>query len=299
MSLLYRSQQLNKTRSSRYDLDEVHMKKFGHPFLKPYEDGDEDRFFMPERTYGEFIVYHRYTYYHKGQPHCSARPCYCYQGGNLCRMCAPLNTTSFYDLEIPIDPERFGQLTCMLRDECQMSIAQVYNWLSFWVHDVFSKMFSYGPTTPIFFQYHQYTLSDKIRSPFSFMSFLFDLLNIKTHKKKYKELNYGSKASFEIYPSNTDRVKIRTLKALLKWSIDVYRHDKYIIGCETHVKHCYSLFTSSCDDDHDRFKKYWKRQYDASVSRIRDEVAYRPGKIGMMSACDDFHTCSKAMDRTI
>jgi hypothetical protein len=272
------------------------MRKFGHPFLKPYEDGDEDRFFLPERTYGEFIVYHRYTHY-RGQPHCTAHPCYCYQGGNLCRMCAPLNTTSFYDLEIPIDPERFVQLTRTLKDECQLSTAQIYNWLSFWIHDVFPRRFSHDTTTPVFFQFRQYTLSDKIRTPFSFMSFLLDLLKIKIHKKKYKELNYRSKAPFEIDPSNADRVKIRTLKALLKWSIEIYRHDKYIVGCETHVKHCYSLFTSSCDDDHDRFKKYWKRQYDASVSLVRDEVAYRPGNIGMMSACDDFHTHAQVMDR--
>lgn len=295
MTLLYRSQQLNRTRS-RYDADEAHGKKFGHPFLKPYEDGDEYRFFLPERKYGEFIVYHRYTHY-QGQPYCTAHPCYCYQGGYLCPTCAPLNTTSFHDLQIPIDPERFVELTHTLKDECQMSRAQVYNWLSFWVLDVFTKRFSYDSTTPVFFQYCHYSLSDKIRTPFSFMSFLFDLLKKKTHQKKYEELKYGSKASLVIDSSNPERVRIRTLKALLKWSIEIYRKEKYIIGCETHMKHRYSVFTSASHDDHDRFRKYWKQQWDVCISQVRDEVAYRPGNIGMMCASDDFHTRVQAMDR--
>jgi len=271
MSLLYRSQQLNGGHGwgrSRETVDERSMKKFGHPFRKPYEDGDEHRFFLPERQYGEFIVYHRYTHY-QGSSHCTTHPCYCYQGGHLCWMCAPLNTTSFYDLKVPIDPERFSELKRILQDECQLSTAQMYNWLSFWMHDIFPKRYSYDTMTPVFFEYRQYTLSDKIRTNYAFMSFLFDLLKTKTNKKKYKELNYGNKASFEIDPSNADRVKIRTLKALLKWSIEVYRQDTYIIGCETSKKHCYSVFTYSSHDDHDRFRKYWKQRFDTCTSKIR------------------------------
>lgn len=293
MTLLYRSQQLNGGHGwgrSRETMDERCMKKFGHPFRKPYEDGDEHRYFLPERQYGEFIVYHRYTHY-EGQPHCTAHPCYCYQGGNLCWMCAPLNTTSFYDLEVPIDPERFLELTRMLKDECRMSSVKMYNWLSFWMYDIFPKRYSYGLDVPMFFRCRR--LYDKIQTNYAFMSLLFDFVKRKKFIMKYEEFDYDDKASF--VNLSHDSVNIRTLLSLVKWSIIIYSQNKYIIECQTSKKHCFSVFTYSSHQDHDRFRNMHKQQFDTCVSQIRDEVAYRPGKTGMVDACDHFQSISSLL----
>lgn len=296
MALLYRSQQLNRYSSSygrlseaerKQQLDEQCIKKYGHPFLKPYEQGDEHRFFLPERAFGEFIVYHRYKHY-SGQKTCHAHHCYCYQGGNICKTCAPLNTTSFYDLAVPIDGERFGHMQNILRDDCGMSTIQIYNWLAYWIHDIIPKRYSCDSSTPIFYRLYRRYITIKISTPYSFMSFLYEFVSNKHFKKQYKEFRYDTKPSLVNVSDNS--VKIRTVKALFKWSIDIYSHNRYIVRCETCLKkgHCGSMFWSSSDIIYDRFSQQWKNRFEACLSQIQNEVAYRPGKIGMMCARDDF-----------
>ena len=297
MTLLYRSQQLNRSHYSTSSylseeeeqrrLNEKHMKKFGHPFLKPYEPGDEHRFFLPERSYDDYIVYHRYTIY-KTQMKCSATLCYCYQSGSICPTCAPLNTSWLFDLKVPLDPERFTTMKTILHRECGLSTAQIYNWLSFWIHDVISKRFSYDVSTPYFFHYRSSTLQDKIRTPYSFMGFLYTFLKNKEFQKRFTDFNFrwGDKPSFERV--SDDVVCIRTVKALVKWSLEVYKHDGYIIQCRTNYRKYISMFTRSSHQDYDCFSRRLKKQFDVCLHQIREEVAYRPGMVGMLSTQEEF-----------
>lgn len=277
----------------RRRLDEECMKKYGHPFLKPYETGDEHRFFLPERSCGAggYMVYHRYKHY-EGQTTCHAYLCYCSQGGRICPTCAPLNTTTFFDLDVPLDVERFLHMKRVLQEECRMSDTQIYNWLSFWMRDVIPKRYSHDLSTPIFFSYCVYSLRQKIDTPYSFMSFLYEFVHKKHFKKGYGEFMYDQKASF--VKVSHDSVKIRTVKALIKWSIDVYSHNSFIIRCETCVKkgRCSSVFWHSSDAQYDRSLQQWKKRFKACITQIRDEVAYRPGKVGMCDARNDFEKIS-------
>lgn len=273
-------------RSDTTDVDKACMKKYGHPFLKPYRDGDEHRLFLPMRQFGTFIVYHRYACY-KGQRHCHAHPCYCYQNGRICKDCAPLNTTVFYDLHVPIDPERFSEMKHVLMHECRLSMIQIYNWLSFWLHDVFPKRFSYEETTPIFFHYTDTWIYEYTQTSYRFMFLLYDFLKKKTFQKIYIDLRYNHKPAFVVH--SRDSVCIRTIMALMKWSLEVYGTDRYITSCQTQMRKYYTVFTTSYDETHDCFSRYWKKMFDVCVSQVRDEVAYRPGMAGMIDAQDDFH----------
>lgn len=294
MSLLYRSQQLNhlndtwsESESGRR-LDEECIKKFGHPFLKTYEPRDEDRFFLPERSSNGYMVYHRYHHY-EGQTTCYVHLCYCSQGGNICLTCRPLNTTTFCDLDVPLDVERFIRMKTILQEECGMSHEQMYNWLSFWIHDIIPKRYDHDVSTPIFFRFmYRNHLVSKTQTPYSFMSFLYDFVNTKCFLKKYREFMYNNKPCFLVV--SNDSVQIRSLKALVKWSIDVYSHNQYIIRCETSVKRrrCYSVFWTSGDTRYDRSVRRWKEHFRTCVTQIRDEVAFRPGKVGMCDARQDF-----------
>lgn len=288
MTLLYRSQRLNQDYGwgrRRETVDDLHMKKFGHVFDKPYEVGDEHLFFCPEKQHDGYIVYHRYKHY-EGKPTCYAYACYCHQGGNICSVCAPLNTTSFLDIKVPIDVERFMSMKNILRDECHMTKDQVYNWLSFWLYDILPKRYSHQ--RPIFFYYYRSSFYNQISTPYSFLSFLYNFVSKRQFKKKYGELAYDTKPSF--LKISDDRVQIRTLKALFKWSIEVYSQNRYIIDFDTQMnrRKSFTVFRCSSDSQHDRSSRRWKQIFDTCVVQIRDEVAFRPGKIGMTSACEHF-----------
>lgn len=294
MSLLYRSQMLNQSWDSyrpseeerRRRLDNTHMKKFGHPFLKTYEVGDEHRVFLPERVYDTYIVYHRYTWY-TGNTTCFAGHCYCYLHGDICTDCRPLNTTSLYDLSVPIDPERFHQMVQMMKHECHMSMIQIYNWFSFWIHDIFPKRYSYTSSTPMFYLFRHF---DEIKTPYSFFSFLWTFITKREFTKRYTDFTYDDHKQCFVKTSSTT-VRIRTLKSLIRWSLEVYSRDMYITHCQTSFKRKSSVFTVSSEcTTYDRYRQYVKTTFDKCVDEINNEVAYRPHKAGMISARDDFNS---------
>jgi hypothetical protein len=279
MTLLYRSQDLNPVsrHHRRKTVDDYHVKKFGHPYAKPYEDGDHERVFLPERQPHGLIVYHRYQRIND-TPFCKAYACNCAHWGPLCRRCRPLNTTFFQDLEIPIDTDRFSDMQKMLRD-IGMSPPQQYNWMSFWVHNVFPSQYSSlneDKKSPIFFT----DPPDSIRTSFHFMQTVYVFLQKKHHTRDYE------KDDFETI--SVESVRIRTYKALIKWSLESYTQDQSIYRCDTNYDECYSEFTSSHDETYDRYKKMMKKKFTECIKEIHEEVAFRPHMVEMLSAQNDF-----------
>jgi hypothetical protein len=124
---------------------------------------------------------------------------------------------------------------------------------------------------------------------------LYEFVDKKHFKKGYGELMYDMKPSFVKISDNS--VKIRTIKALIKWSLDVYAHNQYIIKCETSTKRgrFHSVFWTSSDTQYDRSVQKWKEMFQTCVAQIENEVAYRPGKVGMCDARDDFEEKSSIL----
>jgi hypothetical protein len=190
---------------------------------------------------------------------------------------------------VPMDPERFGQLKHMLTSRVGLTSVQCYNWLCFWIFQIISKipkiyeMYDIDSSTPCFFMYKRFY--DKIRTPYALMFFLFTFI------KNNIPLNYIDHTSWSQKQSSHE-VRLSTFRGLVEWSFEVYRRGDFIVGCSTPLGHHnhHSIFTSSSDPQHDHFHVKIKKAFHTCLEEIRDEVAYRPGNVSMLSARDDFHS---------
>jgi hypothetical protein len=121
------------------------------------------------------------------------------------------------------------------------------------------------------------------------MFFLFTFIKNNIHSKRYTDLNYDHRKCFE--KQSLHKVRLSTFGGLVKWSLEVYKRGDFIVGCSTpHLARSHSIFTSSSDPQHDHFHVKIKKAFHTCLEEIRDEVAYRPGNVSMLSARDDFHS---------
>jgi hypothetical protein len=201
-----------------------------------------------------------------------------------------LNTTHVDGLDVPIDPERFNELKHMLTSRVGLTSVQVYNWLCFWIFQIIPKipkiyeMYDIDSSTPCFFMYRR--VYDKIRTPSALMIFLFTFI------KNNIPFNYIDHTScFKKHSSH--EVRLSTFQGLVEWSFEVYKRGDFIVGCSTSPlerDHLQSVFTSSSDPQYDHFQVKIKKAFHTCLEEIRDEVAFRPGNVSMLSARDDFYS---------
>lgn len=279
---------------SNPNLDAYCIRKYGHPYRKPYEEGDDTKLFLPSRAFGTFVVYNRYKTCSPeqgdgGRRYVHAYGCYCYQGANICTDCRPLNTTHVYGVDVPMDPERFSELKNMVTSRVGLTSVQFYNWVCFWIFQIIPKRHHTDSSTPIFFMYRR--LYDKLRTPYALMFFLFTFIKNNIHTKAYADLNYiDHKSCFAKHSSH--EVRLSTFGALVKWSLQVYTRGDFMTECRTplgrHRHH--SIFTSSSDPQHDQFHTMMKNAFHTCLTEIRNEVAYRPGNVSMLNARDNFQS---------
>jgi hypothetical protein len=201
-------------------VDEMYMRKYGHPFNKPYRVEDVDAYVFPERDTlcGKGMMLFKRYKASGDKTHCWMSFCECNHYGRLCAKCRELNTSDFYGLEVPLCPEDMTALYQILAEE-GWKVPQVYQWLHFWVRE-HGKFLDSRVTKFVFWRYDKFSIFGMGGSIHKFFRYLFDFVKAGNYKYPYQKYKRCNKPGF--VANGPRSAEVNTGDAALKMSMEVY-----------------------------------------------------------------------------
>ena len=247
--------------------------------VKDWEEGDEQLWVDPERDCETGLFrYKRYVRYKNTA--CPVRcACGCY-GTSLCPMCEGLNTSVFYGMDVPLNPEDWGGLRAVLTGTHLWSDGQVYGWLSFWIKCVSCKRLVFFDhervNTHGFFQYlYDFVVGRRVPPA----SALGDHHRVVGDRVVISTRDAAIRASFLIYgPMRSRATGTTTDKRVMTSSI-------YFSDVPDPRNDCFAVARWHLLREE---KNKWRQVFHAVVREIEEEVRFRPGMCGMRECQDSF-----------
>uniref|UniRef100_A0A6C0K0N0 Uncharacterized protein n=1 Tax=viral metagenome TaxID=1070528 RepID=A0A6C0K0N0_9ZZZZ len=204
-------------------VDRDYIKKYGHPFEKPYRQEDVDAYVFPERDTlcgNGMMLYHRYKA-SGDKTFCWMSFCACNHYGRLCAKCRELNTSYFHGLEVPLCPEDMTDLHRILAEEEGWRVSQIYQWLHFWIQE-HGKFLDHRVTKFVFWRYDKFSIFGMGGSIHKFFRYLYCFVKNGNYKYPYQKYKRCRKPSF--VPDGPQSAEVNTADAALKLSMEVYSH---------------------------------------------------------------------------
>lgn len=248
------------------------MNRPSHLLEKQVQPGDNQLLVEPHRDEGSgLFLYKTYHNYGGGIAFLVSHTCDCH--GHMCEDCKKLNTSSFHDLEVPLNPTDWEILQDLFLEGLHWTEHQLYHWLVFW-----KKMAQRRETR--FFLWNTYIPM----SEYWFFSFLFRFI----HSGNVWQKNI-------IYPSvNKKEITTECGYTMIRISLGIYKKGGHILGIRQLDHHTNKFIMYSYEPIKiDQFfiyqktkefqnKWHWKQIFqDTVVQEINEEVRFRPGMAGM------------------
>lgn len=288
-------------------LDDNNITAGGHLFQKTFQEGDDKLLLEPHQHYNGLFLFKKYRRNHDGTA--LLTQCDCHYWGLMCKDCIVLNTTFFYNLQVPLNPQDFEKLETFFLQEQKWTHANLYNWLCFWIREVSHRWTTFaGETELVFFRYEKFIR----KNPHKFFYYLFDFvvnkrLVLKEDPDKYKPLFINLNGGV-IRDCNTnqktmpDCLVIKTGDAMIRLSCKIYGNGGRVSSISTKIKNSFSVicFTYQNDPFRDQFSFYqkimlirdkerWKHVFRNVVDEINREVRFRPRMCGMEDCMSSFY----------
>jgi len=257
--------------------------------FKEYEDGDENRVIHPKRDElcgNNIYLYHRYHIcsitprgYNPNKKYVMMTLCNCNHYGTMCSKCATLNTTDYFELQVPLCSEDFKTLKKILFEKFQFNDCIFYAWLVFWIDEYVKYRYDYSRQL-IFWKYPKF----KGMTLYNFFRYIFDY--IKDSRFIYKSF-YKLKPGIKIISDTC--ADIRCCDAMIKLSIKVYQNNKEISEI-LQTKKWNRIIWKSLDHNITlkKIQTSFQSIFNLCLDEIKNEVAYRPGKCKMLQSQEDF-----------
>lgn len=278
------------------------MAKYGHGFYKEYEEGDEDRTVFPEPSViSGMVLYHRYKLaaipdtdirMAKAGRHVYMVLCYCDHYGKLCADCASLNTTDFFGCSVPLSSADFKTLRHYVIRDCGWDDMILYQWIVFWIQQ-YTNRYHYQDAL-IFWCYPAFRNISLHR----FFRYLYNFIVCA----RYRHVNtmYKKRLLYK-YVSDTS-ADVRGGDVMIRLSIQLYGTNHDIISTlQTFQPQFQRRWNRIHWKKHDHtdtiqiFQQYHRKRFQACINSIKNEVAFRPSKVGMEVAAEHFQSQIDAM----
>lgn len=273
-------------------MDRDYMRKYGHPFKKPYREEDVGAYVFPERDNlcGKGLMLYRRYEASKDKTYCSMSFCSCNHYGKLCAKCLELNISDFYGLEVPLCQEDTTFLVRHLVKE-GWKVPQVYQWLDFWVRK-HGKYPDYRVTKFVFWHYDSFGMGGSVHK---FFRYLFNFVR----EEKYKSSPYRWEKNPSFISDGPRSAMVNTVDVTLQLSMRVYGGgDEFqematVERGERNTKYTRVSWGPMRSLYLKRLEQQSRGAFRKVVSEIQNEVAFRPNMVGMEEARDDFlvHCC--------
>lgn len=267
-------------------IDRDYMRKYGHPFEKPYCEEDVGAYVFPERDnlcgYG-LMLYKRYQA-SRDKTHCWMSFCSCNPyDGQLCTKCQELNTSDFYGLKVPLCPEDMTALYEIFAKE-GWKVPQVYQWVHFWIRE-YGKYVDCRIKKFVFWHYMD-------QSVHKFFRYLFDFVKAVTNHDRGPYISYHWDIRPNFIVDGPRSAKVKMPDAALKLSMEVYGRGEEFHEMESVVRKRLEYTKVSwgpmCSLYEERLEQQSRKIFRGVLEDIDNEVAFRPGRVGMEEACEDF-----------
>lgn len=285
----------------------IKFSKHGHLLRKNYEEGDDKLLLEPHRDNSGVFVYKKYkTYNHKES---FLLDCSCDYYGTLCDHCEVLNTSSFYDLTIPLNPEDFQLWKQFFLQKEKWSEENLYNWFSFWILQFENRWYGYYHNKQlVFFSYDKFFYMDRHK-------FFYYLFQFTTRGEVFscdpfhqQPLPVGVNGGVIKKPNQKrkrNHIAIRTGDAMFRFTYKLYKSGGRVNSIESSRTSIIG-FTYEKDARKDTFsfqlqkmkrdeKQRWKRVFQYTIDEINNEVRFRPNMCGMQECQLSFLQSSTMM----
>lgn len=289
--------------------------KDGHLFKKSIGEGDDKLLLEPHRYYNDGIfLYKRYNLYQHDNT-ALLTDCGCHHAGYICDYCEVLNTSFFYDLEVPLNSEDWTVLKKIFLVQYKWSEKNFYHWLSFWINVEQNR--HNDRKGLVFFNWSKFFRHN--RNAYTFFYYLFKFISegkvLKPYIDKYAPRSIDMNDGIMKGPIRGQRVKencvaINTCDTMIRLTFQIYGKGGRITNIKTQY-HKYSVIEYTYQDDTrcDKFsihqkkekmeeRRRWKRVFQYTIDQINEEVRFRPGMCGMEDCMSSFvSSLSKLTDR--
>lgn len=278
----------------RDSLNKNNLTRDGHLFMKTYDEQDEKLLLEPHRGPSGVFLYKKYKSYDKKES--LLVECECDHYGGMCKYCVVLNTSSFHDLEIPLNPEDFHTWKMFFLEQQKWTEENLYDWFSFWLDQLenrWSTLSHYKRL--VFFSYRKFFHMSK----YNFFYYLFQFTTsgkvfLKDPPKK-QPLQVDIKGN--VIRNKNQNVKpnhiaIITGDAMFRFTYKLYKEGgrvnsiwtglygksviEYAYDDRRHLSEFVLQKQKSTMDE----QKRWKRVFQYTIDEINNEVRYRPGMCG-------------------
>lgn len=292
-------------------LKKNNLTKCGHLFKKTFREGEDDKLLLePHRDHDGVFIYNRYKNYVKDDA--LLVPCSCNHYGKMCQYCIVLNTSDYYGMDVPLNPEDFETMKKIFLKDQGWTENNFYSWLEFWIKTLENKRwtgdytkefvflryrkFFYKSTHQIFYYIFQFITSKKV--------FLIDPEN---RKPLPVDVNGGViKKPHQGQKTLKDCVAIITGDAMIRLSYHLYKKSGRVVSYLTNINNTYTVvhYTYKKDPRRDtlsfiqkisqiRKKMLNKRIFQYTIDEINNEVKFRPGMCGMEDCHISFMASTK------
>lgn len=288
-------------------LNKKNLSRDGHLLHKTYDEQDDKLLLQPHRTSSGLFIYKRYKSYDKKDSF--LRDCYCDHYGRLCQYCEVLNTSCFYDLEIPLNPEDFKTWKQFFLKQQKWTEENLYNWFSFWLHQLKNRWnMMVRSNRLVFFDYDKFFQMNN----HNFFYYLFQfttscqvLMKDPPNKQPLPvDMNGGvvRKPNKNI-KTKLNHVAIITGDAMIRFTYQLYKGGGRVADVKTSNGKSVIRYTNDITDQsifvlmRQRMlreeNKRWKRVFQYTIDEIKNEVRFRPGMCGMEECLASFRECLK------
>lgn len=208
-------------------------------------------------------------------------------GGYICARCAPLNTTRFLDVDVPLCPEDWEVLKSRLIGDEGWRERDLYNWIVFWKEQYQSRKL-------VFFEWR--SIREKCRlGDFGFFRVIFDFVSHRLYKKGFSSFDYiygtfyNERRTGTFEKLDNETVRIKDFYSCLKHSIRVYTDHRLLAVATTKYRSYSILKTHNTMEPWQFYKeKEARRKFGLVRDEIDNDVAYRPFMFRYIEVMDHF-----------
>lgn len=256
--------------------------------IKDWEDGDEHLLVSPERDYATRVFFYK-RHVRIGDKACPVRCGCAFLTFSLCHDCASLNTTDFYGLNVPLNPEDWRVLWGVMTATHLWSDKQLYEWAAFWSKCAESRRITTKQL--VFFRHDKFSRL----CTHEFFQYLYDFVVVRKVPHANRHV-----PNDQHYIKN-DRVVVATADSAIRASFLIYGTMRArATGITTTIGGQSSIYFSDAPDArNDPFaiaqwllarqeKEAWKHVFRNVTREIEEEVRFRPGMCGMRECQESF-----------
>lgn len=269
----------------------------GHMFCKTFQEGDDKLLLEPHRDCSGIFLYKRYKQYtHNGSA--LLRRCPCNHYGELCQYCIVLNTSDFYGLEVPLNPEDWGKMKDFFLKNQKWTEKYLYYWLLFWIKKIEDRWSS--KKRLIFFSYDKFFRMNTHAFFYYMCKFIIDEKVLAYDPPRHKPCKVDKDGHVVKYPTQQIALHecraIITCDAMIRLSFRIYKKGghitstttipsyrgggKSIIRYSNHIDPMNDVFEIRKKADAIQKRHMWKRVFQYTKDEIDNEVRWRPGMCG-------------------